>query len=242
VTGRLLNRILRAFGLQLMRVRPVPPRAHEPLIGRFPRLDQREALGPREDYFIQRGYRHRDVVPPFDDTVNTDAWQLEVYQVAREFADLNHLRSVLDIGCGSGHKLLKFFGGFQTVGTDVPSTAAWLRRAHPDRTWQVSDFSEPFGRSVDLIIAADVIEHLADPDALMRFVASIDSKMIVLSTPDRNLNRAAPYLGPPDNPYHVREWSFAEFDRYVSEFFTIREHFISNPAQCTQCVVCERTR
>ena len=58
------------------------------------------------------------------------------------------------------------------------------------------------------------------------------------STPDRNLLRVGTHDGPPANPAHVREWSFAEFHAYIAQSFRIEEHFISCAAQGTQCLLC----
>jgi len=237
---RLVDRTARLFGYRLFKVHPLPARREVPLAGRFPRLHQREAIGRREHFFIQEGYQHRRDVPHFDDTIEDTGWQLEVYQLARELADARGFSTVLDIGCGSARKLMRYFGAFTTIGMEVAPTYDWLRRTHPGRRWEPADFSRPFEGRIDLVIAADVIEHLLDPDALMRFIASLDFDTAVLSTPDRNLNLEAPYLGPSDNPYHVREWSFAEFERYAEEFFALEEHFISNAAQRTQCLVARR--
>ena len=47
-----------------------------------------------------------------------------------------------------------------------------------------------------------------------------------MSTPDRNLLRNGTHNGPPANLHHFREWSFAEFGRYLSEQFTLEAHSI----------------
>jgi hypothetical protein len=44
------------------------------------------------------------------------------------------------------------------------------------------------------------------------------------------------------NPAHFREWSFVEFEAYVRSHFDILEHFISNSAQATQCILCSPRR
>jgi SAM-dependent methyltransferase len=209
------------------------------ILGSFPSYGELSSIGTQQNYFIHAGYQHRSAQGYFNDLANTDQWQDEVYRFAREVADRYGLRSVVDFGCGSGYKLLKYFDNHETIGIDVAETCALLQKRHPDRQWTVSDFSQPTGAMghVDLLIASDVIEHLIDPDALLRWILRTAPSFVVLSTPDRNLLRAGTHDGPPLNPMHVREWSMAELHAYLAESFDIVEHFISNPSQATQCVL-----
>ena len=83
------------------------------------------------------------------------------------------LRSVLDIGCGNGYKLVTYLGEFDTVGVEVEPCLSFLRRTYPNRLWLESgEASESFvSRSqedgFDLVLCADVIEHIKEPDAFM---------------------------------------------------------------------------
>ena len=142
------------------------------------------------------------------------------------------------MGYASGYKLLKHFRDRSVIGVDVAKTCAWLKKKYPHQTWMELDFKDPTSLQADLIIAADVIEHLSDPDELLSYLANIKLKYVILSTPDRNLLRAGTHNGPPRNPAHVREWNFSEFEAYVASRFHVLEHFISNSAQGTQCLLC----
>src|SRR6187200_254103 len=57
-------------------------------------------------YCIKDGYTSRLNNRFFDDTPLTDEWQNEVYAKARQLANDHDLQTVLDIGTGSGFKLL----------------------------------------------------------------------------------------------------------------------------------------
>jgi len=230
-----VNRVLEKFGLYLTR-RPSLGGSTR-VLGSFPPYRELNAIGGRQDYFIHEGYRHRLAPRYLDTAASTDSWQDEVYRFAREVADKYELRSVVDIGCGSAFKLLKYFADRATVGVDVRETCALLRKRYPGRQWAVADFSGKETPQADLVIASDVIEHLADPDALLRYIVRIAPVYVVLSTPDRNLLRCGTHDGPPLNPTHVREWSMAELHAYLSEFLEIAEHFVSNAPQATQCVL-----
>jgi SAM-dependent methyltransferase len=117
--------------------------------------------GDRTLYGIAPGYVHRSAAVYYDDTENTDNWQREVYEAAREIMKANDLHSVYDVGCGSGYKLVNTLGDFDSVGFDVPQTVAVLKARYPDRKW----FSGPLDNlpKADLVICGDVIEHVSDP-------------------------------------------------------------------------------
>jgi hypothetical protein len=61
-------------------------------------------------------------------------------------------------------------------------------------------------------------------------------KLIVLSTPDRDLLERTPD-GPPKNRAHVREWTMPEFYNYIDSRFEVLEHFVSNRKQSTQTML-----
>ena len=231
----LAHRCLRAVGLEIRRTQRA---ANERIMGSFPPHREHSVIGRAENYFIHDGYRHRAGGIYYDDTENSDEWQDEVYKFAREVFDERELKTVCDVGCGSAYKLLKHFRDRSVIGLDVAETCVWLKRQYPHLTWLELDFKDPPSLQADLTIAADVIEHSIDPDYLLSYLATINSEYVILSTPDRNLLRAGTHDGPPRNPAHMREWSFAEFEAYVASRFHVLEHFISNSAQGTQCLLC----
>lgn len=196
-------------------------------------------LGSR--YCIAPGYRHRTAEAYFDDTPLTDEWQKEVYAYAAEVLKPQGVKTVYDVGCGSGFKLIEYFHDCSTIGFDVEPTVSFLRSRYPERDWRVCDFHVDGLAKADLVICADVVEHLLDPDALMRCIGRIASRHIVLSTPDRDLvykPDSEHRMGPPANTAHVREWNFAEFETFVSRHFKVLAHQITNREQFTQMIVC----
>lgn len=224
---------IRKAGFDLYRIN-----GRRTVIGSFAPYRYRINPGPMENYFIHAGYRSRANPCVFDDTVNYDDWQFEVYRFARELADEKGFRTVCDIGCGSGYKLMKFFRERETLGLDIPDTCKFLKSRYPGRKWLSCDFSNPPQLSVDLLIAADLIEHLPNPDLLLDFIERIAPRYIILSTPDRDLLGIGTHDGPPANQDHVREWNFTELHYYIGRRFDILEHFISNARQATQCILC----
>ena len=185
-------------------------------------------------YFIKENYTHRDHENYFNDTPYKDEYQDDVYRTAKHYFTTQNLDGVLDLGCGSGYKLIKYFNeGEKTLGVDLPQTVEWLRATYPDKNW--CDKYTEAKAGYDLLICSDVIEHVLDPDIILDLIEKTEPKIIIFSTPDRNRGLVA--NGPPLNQCHVREWTHEEFSNYISSRFEILEHL--NFAQNTQCVVCK---
>lgn len=187
-------------------------------------------------------YRARRSVPPFDDTQLTDESQLPVYLRALGLMKKHGLSTVLDVGCGSAYKLVTYLGEYDTVGLETAHTVAFLKEKYPDRKWEVSNFRQR-QRGADVVICADVIEHLANPDELLDFLKALSFRFLVLSTPARDVRahwwKKSRLLGPPKHPYHVREWTLREFADYVAGHgFDIVSHEVAHVKQRTQMMVC----
>jgi SAM-dependent methyltransferase len=202
----------------------------------------RKMSGHKSSYEIAPGYYHRAAGMYFDDTNSTDGWQKEVYEAARDIMRANKLCTIYDVGCGSAHKLIHILGEYDTIGIDLPETLDVVIARYPDRKWLSTSFDNVNLPKVDLVMCCDVIEHVDDPDALMRFIVNCAKDWIVISTPDRDLlsryrriNKF--YYGPPSNPSHIREWTMPEFGRYVGRFVQIERHAIINRLQGTQMIV-----
>jgi 2-polyprenyl-3-methyl-5-hydroxy-6-metoxy-1,4-benzoquinol methylase len=187
-------------------------------------------------YHIKQNYNHRSEIVYFDDTSLKDEWQNEVYQFSRKIYDNNNYSSVIDFGCGSGYKLIKYFSDVNTIGIDLKPTVTFLKNKYPHKQWTTELYSV---QNADIFIASDVIEHMDNPDVLIEIIKKIKPKEIILSTPDRNLqvlNLGHPENGPPVNKFHVREWNMNEFNSYIGSHFNIESHVITNTKQCTQMI------
>lgn len=188
-------------------------------------------------FCIKNNYIHRDEPEYFDDTCNTDEWQNEVYHLAYTLSKIISKKPVLDIGCGSGYKLISIFHDMDTIGIEVEKTYQFLIQKYPDKTWKKvgTKLDQDFG----VVILSDVIEHVKNPDEILNFLRDIKFDILVISTPYRD-SIALCQTGPPKNISHAREWSFNEFREYIGSKFEIINHFLINKSQHTQCIICKK--
>lgn len=182
-------------------------------------------------YCIRPDYTHRLDNELSDERDKLDECQDDVYAAAKKLAVMRGYESVMDIGTGGGYKLLKHFGEFHTLGLDVEPNVSWLKEKYPDRQWAEIPFTQT-APTLDLIICADVIEHLVNPDELLDFIKRCQPKEVVISTPNRDNLQEWSWAGPPRNTCHVREWSASEFRHYITESgFEISEHIYPDPSR-----------
>lgn len=181
-----------------------------------------------EDYNIIKNYVINSNPTHHDDTMFKDDYQNEVYEYSKKLLDENNFSKVIDFGCGSGYKLIKYFNDKETVGIETEPCLSFLKKEYPNKTWVNSgeperSFSD-FKDSCDILICSDVIEHMINPDELMKNIKKFNFKYLVISTPDRSVLRKIPgflncWEGPPVNTGHVREWAFDEFDKFLHNYF-----------------------
>lgn len=183
--------------------------------------------------YVRREPKHWDDVP------FKDEWQDNVYCYARKLFDDHQYTSAIDVGCGSGFKLVKYFSNFNTMGLEVPQTLEFLREKYPNLLW--SELGQEDARSFpsDLSICSDVIEHTSNPDAFLEGILELSWNILVLSTPERDSKN----LGPPKNSHHVQEWSAEELDCLMSSHGIIvkeRSRYQDKNGVPGQIVLCVR--
>lgn len=163
---------------------------------------------------------------------NNVVWQPDVYVEARAVAEQFGIRRIIDVGCGSGEKLIHFFPAeqFETLGLDFHGSLKLASGAFPDARWMECDlnssqdlylaFDELDPNEPVLLILSDVIQHLPDPRLLLAQLRTVLMRhlanRLVLSTPDRRLLRHKTYGTPPENYAHVREWTIDELATFCN--------------------------
>jgi ubiquinone/menaquinone biosynthesis C-methylase UbiE len=132
-------------------------------------------------------------------------------------------KRVLDIACGTGYgSAILASAAAEVVGIDISAEAVGIAQSRfdlPNLTYQIADcFALPFpDGAFDIVVANEMIEHVADHDALIREakrVLAADGALLV-STPNKPVyNR---FRTP--NVFHISEVNLAEFARELQAQF-----------------------
>jgi len=168
-------------------------------------------------YHLKDGYTENPGPEYFVDSPTHDTgivYQPDVYTLAEHIAELARVDTIVDLGCGWGDKLAAIHerhGDWHYVGIDFGPNIAHCTRNYPWGKWRDVSLEKRIRVPADaVIICADVIEHVANPTALLATLRHSQARAIVLSTPERDIQNGAEHNGPPLNPFHVREWNRAE--------------------------------
>lgn len=194
-------------------------------------------------FHIKDGYREQpipDGVAYFLDDPKGITFQPDVYTLAELLADglSDHGDAgvtIYDVGCGQAEKLVALKDrrpGYAIVGIDFGANIEHCIAVHgtDDYEWIDSDLESglpqlPVYTRKRVVIFSDVIEHLANPNVVLRDLASLDAgadrcgrgdTLIVVSTPERDVQYGAGHMGPSPNLCHVREWNAGELGAYLT--------------------------
>lgn len=158
----------------------------------------------------------------------TENSHTERYKLACEYTNG---KKVLDIACGvgKGSNMMGTAGLAKSVrGVDIQSDA--IRYA----TWRYGSdniiFTENNAQELgiinefDIAVSFETVEHLPE---YRKFLVSIKDSLkvdglLLISTP----LSAFPVDLQPDNPYHIQEWGFSEFQKILEEFFEIKKIYL----------------
>ena len=148
-------------------------------------------------------------------------------------ADQQGVARALEVGCGEGviaDKMHRRWG--EVVALDLPDAglrADW-RRYHGPRFLHASAHELPFDDDqFDVVVAAEVLEHLPDPVKGLNEMARVGRRHLVLSVPREPIFRscnllAGRYLRDLGNtPGHLNHWSRRGFVRFVSQVAEVRD-------------------
>lgn len=158
-------------------------------------------------------------------------YQYPVYQRAAELAAGMDQCAFVDIGCGYPRKARELILPVTRDITliDQPSMQGVVEEKFPEMKFVPLDLqagSQGLQSRFDLVVCADVVEHLLDPDPLLQLIRELlaPGGLAVISTPEREMQRGKGCLSSPIAE-HVREWNAAEFARYLTgSGFEIAEH------------------
>lgn len=156
-------------------------------------------------------------------------FQYHVYRACRDELRKRPSARLLDLGCGPAIKTREHLYPYADSVTlvDQSSLKQQLTSLIPDATIFSADLDKPLdsllktllsrGIQFDVIICADVIEHLLHPDYCMTLIRDslAPDGVAFISTPERDILRGTQCTSSP-HPAHVREWNSAELKQYLS--------------------------
>jgi SAM-dependent methyltransferase len=152
---------------------------------------------------------------------------------------------VLEVGTGEGvisHRVAARFPGCPVVGVDLPSEMLAAE-------WRGRDLHGVFGDvhrlpfppdTFDLVLAIEMLEHVADPAQALREIARVARGPVVLSVPLEpwwrvgNMVRGRYMRDWGNTPGHVQHWGRASFARLVARHLVVRE--VATPFPWTMVV------
>jgi ubiquinone/menaquinone biosynthesis C-methylase UbiE len=168
-------------------------------------------------------------------TVEWEVLEAEHRQRYEFFAARAKGLRVLDVACGVGYgsQMLAACGAASVTGVDISAEAIESARkhfAHPSVEFIACDASglARLGREFDMAVSFETVEHLAEPEVLLREVQRVltPGGCFVCSTPNRDYERRSGTR----NPYHLCEWTYDEFHDAFSQYFEIEGKFHQSPS------------
>lgn len=200
-------------------------------------------------YSIRRDYRENPVQATYDPSGDPRYWdegrlksaasyQYDVYEAAARLVRKRRFKTLLDVGCGPPVKMRELMpAGLDISLVDQPNTARHAAELLPGAQFFSTNLEDEFpdiGRTFDLVLCADVIEHLVDPDPCLDFMRRhlAPHGLLLISTPERDSLRGKDCTHSP-HPMHVREWSFGEFGQFLASRNLEVLHHLLLPQQRT---------
>ncbi len=121
------------------------------------------------------------------------------------------VRTVLDVGCGSGDnaQALAATRRYELTGVDVSAAAvAAARERVPAARFAVLDVErDTLPERFDLVISLQVIEHIVDDIAALRHIAAMSRRYVFVATMQGRMRKSELAIG------HVRNYSAVELRR-----------------------------
>ena len=145
------------------------------------------------------------------------------------------IQTVLEVGCGEGElaqPILQATRADSYLGTDLSSRIVEEARSrNPGLTFEVQNAEQlPYGdKSFDLVVACEVLEHVENPEAVLRELDRLSAKWILVSVPREplwrvlNMARGAYWSDLGNTPGHIQHWGKRSFIRLVSSHLNVME-------------------
>lgn len=180
-----------------------------------------------DNFCIKSGYIIRVNNDYYTDYPHVDGHQPDVYKLAYYLAKKDKINHIVDIGSGNANKHVPYKDeGINLIlidhGNNLNNINSKLKNVitRIDIDLEKIDKDMEFDLTNSIVILADVIEHIVDPDPLLNYLSKIskECKYLLISTPDRERNWGVNHMGPPPNGAHCREWTLKEFSNLLEAY------------------------
>jgi 2-polyprenyl-3-methyl-5-hydroxy-6-metoxy-1,4-benzoquinol methylase len=156
-----------------------------------------------------------DLVDTFDKHGQAMFQQQELIygHLARQLAE----REILEVGCGSGVGTARLAQTAASIlGTDkLLRNIQFARCLYPWMDFDVWNIHHAGKWRADVVVAVEVIEHVADPAKAMQNLLQATRRELWITTPNGLGNPR-----PPENPYHVCEYTVSELTAMLQGKYT----------------------
>jgi ubiquinone/menaquinone biosynthesis C-methylase UbiE len=149
------------------------------------------------------------------------------FDVLDDLATVESPTRILEVGMGEGHvsaRMIEAFPGVPFHGIDLPDPSLTGRWHDIGALGAFADITRlPFpDATFDLVLAIEVLEHVADPDGALAELRRVGTRHLVASVPREpiwrvmNLARAKYVRDLGNTPGHVQHWSARGFERLIA--------------------------
>lgn len=192
-------------------------------------MGSRADIGERVDQqFIMRYWEQPEV---WGEELN----ELDRVRIPRTLAMIpDRVRTILEVGCGNGRLSNRVPPRFKVIGMDVSRTA--VRFVKTNKVIGDSHRVPLADRSVDLVICADVLEHLPDDILMMtvRELQRVARRYLLIGVPYKEPYRAASFecsaCGRVSNKFgHLRSFDCGSLDRLFPGCTLVTTAFVGGP-------------
>lgn len=171
-----------------------------------------------------------------------------VRRLSQLFSKSGLVRSVLEVGCGEGflcgYMSERYpeveFTGVDICETDIAALQSKFPRvdAHVCSAYDLSSLTEG---AFDVVICAEVLEHLDNPDLALKQFLSLQPRSIILTVPHEpwfmlsNLLRGKDIARLGNNPEHINHFGKRSFRRWLAAHLEVPQVTTSFPWLLAQC-------
>jgi ubiquinone/menaquinone biosynthesis C-methylase UbiE len=158
-------------------------------------------------------------------------WGEHVFRYNEVIRHMKGSEKILDIACGNGYGTFILSGAVRekVIGGDIEvKTVEQCRQTftRQNLVYEVLDATKlPFGdETFDIVVSFETIEHTVQFEKMISELKRVlkSGGTFFVSTPNRLITS---HDGVIKNPFHTQEWSLAELDPILGNYFTRRELF-----------------